>query len=310
MVKKDEADLQIHRAASPLACFHTHDLTTKLLSTGDGTEVLEQNLKPGGRFGLTPEDGGASFESFTVVCGHLRCEAPEPSVILEPGDSVSAWPVKTPWIFRAVDEVRLLYVSSRPVFSKAVQEMRQLMDLAVQVEARDGYTADHCSRIQEYADAVAQKMGLDAATQHTLLYGSFLHDVGKVDIPSSILGKAGPLTDDEWVVMRQHPTFGAKMVEHTFMQAAGRLIEEHHERFDGSGYPKGLQGQEIAIGSQIIAVVDSFDAMTTDRPYHRRMPAAQALAELIGLAGIKYDREAVLAFREVLAAETMMKEAR
>ena len=169
--------------------------------------------------------------------------------------------------------------------------------LAQVVEAKDLTTRGHLDRTQAYGVALARMIAPDLVEQPELGYGFFLHDIGKVGIPESILCKAGPLTDDEWVVMRQHPTIGAQIVEPIrFLGDAVQTIRHHHERFDGRGYPCGLGGDDIPLAARIFAVADSFDAMTSDRPYRDALPVERALQEIEDGAGGQFDPQIVEAF--------------
>jgi putative two-component system response regulator len=140
--------------------------------------------------------------------------------------------------------------------------------LGLTIEARDPYTAGHCERLARYAVGYGKAMGVDEAMLKALRLGGFLHDLGKIAVPDRILLKNGPLNAEEWVVMQTHPQIGAELVrEMRTLDGVRPIIRHHHERFDGSGYPDGLQGEEIPLGARIMAVVDVYDALRTVRPY-------------------------------------------
>jgi HD-GYP domain-containing protein (c-di-GMP phosphodiesterase class II) len=204
--------------------------------------------------------------------------------------------VQEPCILTAVTELVVLYVCSRPSFHLMSSELSNLLNAAVAVEQKDGYTADHCQRIQTFSEMVGKKLGLDPARQHNLLYGALLHDLGKVGVPDGILKKPGKLTADEWALMQRHTVIGRDMLVNTCFAAAALILEQHHERRDGSGYPRGLSGDEICLEAQIVAVVDSFDAMTTDRVYRPALPLEEVISELKGGAGRIYHPDVVEAF--------------
>jgi putative nucleotidyltransferase with HDIG domain len=190
----------------------------------------------------------------------------------------------------------MLYFSSQPSFDHVGQEAEKLMQLADTIEQKDGYTADHCKRIQDFSLRTAEYMGLSHDRLYLLNYGAYLHDIGKAKLPEGLLQKPGKLTPEEWMVMKQHPNMGRELLENSFLQDVGTLVEQHHERLDGSGYPKGLKGSEIALEALIIAIADTFDAMTTDRPYRKALPVSHALAEIRKYANQHYPREVVEAF--------------
>ena len=165
-----------------------------------------------------------------------------------------------------------------------------LLALSNAIEARDQYTHDHVLRIAAYAQTLAKELQWDEADCETLEFGAILHDIGKLDVPVSILLKPGPLTQSEWEQMRRHPAHGAHMLEGIdYLAPAIPIVLYHHENWDGSGYPEGLAGEKIPLGARLLSVVDSFDAMTTSRPYRDAIPPQDAFDEIIGLTGIKYD---------------------
>ena len=169
------------------------------------------------------------------------------------------------------------------------------------VELRDHYVETHSVHIAELALQVGLRLGLTAEQLDVLTYAALLHDLGKVTVPDAILHKPGPLSPEEWEVLRQHPTVGSQALQDVeLLRDAAQIVEQHHERFDGTGYPKGLAGQEIRIEARIIAAVDAYDAMTTNRPYRRALPPQQAVAELRRGAGTQFDPEVVDALIRVL----------
>lgn len=278
-------------------------MEVQLLASSNGMEVVRHVLEPRARWGLVPDPQGSALECVVVESGTLRWFRPGGDRMLGPGDCLVGNPVSETCLFRAETRVSLLYATSRPVFESYVQESARIMELAVQVEQKDGYTADHCRRIMTYSMDVGRRLGLGADRLWALHYGAFLHDIGKVTLPDTILNKPGPLSPAEWELVRRHPEAGREMVESTSLRAAGPIIEQHHERYDGSGYPRGLRGDQILIEAHIVAVVDSFDAMTTDRPYRRAKPAEQALQELRRESGIRYHPDVVRAFVQVFTGQ-------
>jgi ribonuclease P protein subunit RPR2 len=172
-----------------------------------------------------------------------------------------------------------------------------MKSLATVIEAKDRTTRGHLDRTQAYGLALARRIDPAIADDPTLGYGFFLHDIGKVGIPEHILCKPGPLSLDEWTVMRNHPIIGAQIVAPiAFLSEAIDLIRHHHERFDGSGYPDGLSGEEIPLAARIFSVADSFDAMTSDRPYRGSIGVDRALSEVRRGAGTQFDPDVVHAF--------------
>jgi ribonuclease P protein subunit RPR2 len=176
-----------------------------------------------------------------------------------------------------------------------------MKSLAQVIEAKDSTTRGHLDRTHSYGLALAGRIDPALAAMPELGYGFFLHDIGKVGIPEQILCKAGPLSVDEWDVMRTHPAVGALIVEPIrFLGNAVEIIRHHHERFDGAGYPSKLKGEEIPLPARIFSVADSFDAMTSDRPYRRALSLDHALEEIRSGAGTQFDPEVVRAFVDMM----------
>jgi hypothetical protein len=180
---------------------------------------------------------------------------------------------------------------------------RSVRALTAAVEAKDGYTEGHVSRVQRYAERVGQALELPEDEMKALRSASVLHDVGKIGIPDQVLNKADALSVEERKVMERHSELGARILANVSgMEGVARLVLHHQERFDGRrdaafpGYPGGLRGEEIPLGSRIIAVVDAFDAMTTDRPYRKRRPFPAAVEELRRERGKQFDARVVDAF--------------
>jgi putative two-component system response regulator len=172
-----------------------------------------------------------------------------------------------------------------------------LFALANAIELRDKYTREHVVRINAYAKAMARELGWDDERIESLEYGAILHDIGKIEVGSSILSKNGPLTPEEWEKMKRHPEDGAQMIGNVpHLSPAVPVILSHHERWDGTGYPGGLKGTEIPEEARLLSVVDSFDAMTTDRPYRAAISPELAYKEIIFQAGAQFDERMVEAF--------------
>jgi putative nucleotidyltransferase with HDIG domain len=172
------------------------------------------------------------------------------------------------------------------------------------IDARDHETTGHSFRVAHYALALARAMNIEGAPLRAIEWGSLLHDVGKIAVPDAILRKPDRLSEEEWFVMRQHPNWGFEMLADVkFLEPALEIVYSHHERWDGSGYPRGLEGEEIPLGARIFAVVDTYDSITSDRPYRRARSHADAVTELCRVAGSQLDPEVVEAFIRIPEAE-------
>ena len=178
--------------------------------------------------------------------------------------------------------------------------LETLDSLALAVEHRDGITGGHSHRVAHYAGLLGRQLGLPEPDRRNLYYGSLLHDIGKIGIPDSILHKPGRLTEAEWAVMRQHPEIGARLVERVeFLRPAVNIILTHHERYDGQGYPRGLRGECIPLGSRIFQIADTLDAIVSDRPYRLGQSLEAALDEIQRHSGSQFDPLVVEALQSI-----------
>jgi HD-GYP domain-containing protein (c-di-GMP phosphodiesterase class II) len=176
--------------------------------------------------------------------------------------------------------------------------------LAIAVEAKDECTGGHLVRVSRYGMLLTSLIAPDHANDIQFQYGFFLHDVGKLTVPDVVLSKAGPLTEAEWEIMRNHPAAGRAILDGIpFLAGAREIVYAHHERWDGKGYPNGLAGEEIPLGAQIFPLCDAFDAMTSDRPYRKALSIDAARSELIEGRGTQFRPDVVDAFLTVDAAE-------
>jgi putative nucleotidyltransferase with HDIG domain len=172
-----------------------------------------------------------------------------------------------------------------------------LAALSSALDVRDTETEGHARRVVRYMELIAEELRIPVDQHATLRRGALLHDIGKIGVPDHILRKPGPLTENEWYTMKTHPDLGAKIIAHIpFLEDVAVIIRAHHERWDGNGYPDGLAGEQIPLGARVFAVADSFDAMTSDRPYRRGRQLDEALAEVGRCAGAQFDPAVVAAF--------------
>ncbi len=184
-------------------------------------------------------------------------------------------------------------------FSDETEEI--LFALAQAVEQRDRVTAGHCERLALTSLAMGMAMGLDRDSLQALYRGGFVHDIGKVGMPDSILFKPGPLTAQEWVIMRSHPTRGEEICRHLkSLNPVLPIIRHHHERWDGSGYPDGLRRQQIPLLARVLQVADIYDALTNPRPYKPAFTAQEALGIIEGETALGWrDPEVSAVFQNI-----------
>lgn len=175
--------------------------------------------------------------------------------------------------------------------------------IAQAIDAKDPYTATHSRSVASIAVRIARAMGLDEGEVRRIRIGSLLHDIGKVGVPGNIIRKPLALEKHEDATMRQHPVISAEIMRPVqFLKEASEIVQHHHEHFDGSGYPSGLRGEEIPLGSRVILVADAFDAMTSDRPYRKGRSREEAIRVLQEHAGKQFDDAVVRALRSVVSS--------
>ncbi len=175
--------------------------------------------------------------------------------------------------------------------------MATVRALSNAVEARDAYTGKHAERVAAYGIAIARAVGLPRPESAETQFGFLLHDIGKVAMPDAILFKPDTLTAEERALMARHPIVGAEIIAGIeFLSEAAQVVRSHHERWDGTGYPDGLRGEEIPLVARVFAVADVLDALTTDRPYRPRMSLADARAMIVEASGTQFDPAVVRAF--------------
>jgi HD-GYP domain-containing protein (c-di-GMP phosphodiesterase class II) len=192
-------------------------------------------------------------------------------------------------------------IENARLFNALAESYDQTLDaLASALDARDRETEGHSRRVVHYALMIAQKMAYPGGSVNDLQRGALLHDIGKIGIPDAILRKPGPLTEEEWEIMRRHPEFGRRMLAGIpFLEEPLKIIYAHQERYDGTGYPQGLAGDAIPLGAKIFAVVDAFDAMTSDRPYRKAQPLEVARQRIVENSGTQFDPAVVEAFMAI-----------
>jgi len=296
--------------------------------------LLQQDIPPGAeiaRFGgdefsiILP---GFSLEEAAAVAGRLQDTVTELGALGEMGLSdeltVSAGVANLP--VHATDYRALLLAADEALYSSKVtgnskvqvylgvlEKIRQLVaaneremvnSLSVfmtLINVRDRYTYGHSERVAYYIKEFASHLGMEEELIRLLEYGSFLHDIGKLETPREILNKKGALTAEEWAVLRRHPQWGAEMLRPIgLLEPVIPMVLYHHENYDGTGYPEGLQGEDIPYFARILRIVDSFDAMQTFRPYHQPLPREEILLELEKGSGKEYDPQLVGSFMEML----------
>jgi putative nucleotidyltransferase with HDIG domain len=183
-----------------------------------------------------------------------------------------------------------------------------LQSLVAAIEARDRYTQQHSQRVTQLAVGIAEEMGCTQEEIDTIKFAGILHDIGKISVSDAILLKKGKLTEEETKVIQTHPLIGEKILRPLgLLPAEKAIVRHHHERWDGKGYPDGLVKEEVPLLARIIAVVDSYDAMTSNRPYRLARNDGKALDELVRCSGTQFDKDIVEAFKNIYLSKSFPK---
>jgi len=209
---------------------------------------------------------------------------------------------QSPWnLLLVLIPLGLVHVSLRSYMKLRHETKKTFESIVEMLHARDPYTYEHSKDVAELATAIAQKLKLHQDQVEQIRSAALIHDIGKLGVPDSILRKPGPLTEDEWRLMKKHPDIGADLIkELEIYRDIVDIIRYEHERWDGSGYPKGLKGEEIPIGARVVAAADIYHALTTERPYRPAYSHEEALRMIQGMRGEALDPQVVDALLSVL----------
>jgi diguanylate cyclase (GGDEF)-like protein/putative nucleotidyltransferase with HDIG domain len=191
----------------------------------------------------------------------------------------------------------------KEIDEKDVELITSIKTLISIINAKDRYTYAHTEKVVIYSRLLAEQLKLSEKDKKTLIYGAYMHDIGKINISKDILNKKMPLTEEEWSILKDHPVEGVEIIRPVIsLQHIIPLIAHHHERYDGNGYPNGLKGDEIPFLARVLTVVDSFDAMTSNRPYNKRKSYEEGIEELRRCSGVQFDPMIAHSFIEVIKA--------
>ena len=276
----------------------TEELT--LLAKGDETEIMQVKIIPDEIFYIDPGDKDGLMEFFFIIKGKVMYDNEGEAIYLSEGEYCYVKNLIKFTFFKAMTDVTLLYITNQPVFHLLSEEIKKMTEMITLVEGKDLYTNDHETRTRKYVIEIAEKLCLSKSQLIMICYAATFHDIGKINVPDEILNKPGPLTKEEFECMKKHAADGAAIVGNTYIKDAALAILQHHERLDGSGYPQGLKGEEICVEAKIIGVVDTYDAITSDRVYRKGRSAIVALDEIKSLVGKHYDQAVVKALEEIL----------
>ncbi len=204
-----------------------------------------------------------------------------------------------------LSDVAAMTVENLTLYTNLKQFYMDMVEtIARMIDAKDSYTQEHADRSRKYARLIAQKLNLPKEMVQYIEYAALMHDIGKIGIDDNILRKPGKLTTDEIRIIRSHPIIGNKIIAPvTFLNPVAPMVLYHQEWYNGQGYPEGLRAEEIPLGARVVAVIDAYDAMTSDRPYRKAMPRDYVISELKRGSGFQFDPKVVKAFIEILETE-------
>ncbi|MBI9012746.1 MAG: HD-GYP domain-containing protein [Clostridiales bacterium] len=270
----------------------------KLLAKSHNLEIMEQIIFKDKMFIVYPADTENLFEFFYIISGSIQSEILRTTLCQ--GDSFHFNALVEVTHFKALSDTRILYVINDSIFHLLSDEIKTLYEMMNSIEKKDAYTKKHCQRVQQYAYKIAVELKLDNETIESIQFAALFHDLGKIKIPDDILNKPEALSEKEYAIIKEHPKYSRDIITKLYFRDIEKIVLQHHERIDGSGYPNQLIGDDICIEAAIIAVADSYDAITSDRPYRSGLSKEIAVSELIKFKGTHYRNDVVDAFLNIL----------
>lgn len=291
-------DLFVLRSGDALVEVGQGENSFQLLVDYDNVNVVINHIKAASTVWITPGENHNYLEFYRLLAGEATLRRKDQEQPLRAGDSFYFVEYDEELTLIPHTDIDLLCVTSKPVFGDFMAFINDLNDLNEQIEEKDHYTFGHCKRVMRYVQAIGEEMQLSDEQAHNLLLSALYHDVGKCYLPLEILNKPGRVTDIEYEQIKKHPVHSGELLQGRFAPEVARIARGHHERLDGSGYPDGLKGDEISIETRILALADTFDAMTTDRPYKKGKSTQEAMAELSELTQF-YDADVLAAFQRL-----------
>ncbi|WP_028390282.1 HD domain-containing phosphohydrolase [Bacillus cihuensis] len=295
--------LRLMKEGSYIGQVTNNSTIISLLESNSNVEVMLQTVFKDRVFYLYPSDNPKVFEFIYILSGQIEYVENGRKTNLKKNDYFSAKNIKKPILFEAKTDVSYLWIITEPTFHHISEDIENLRKLVLNVESKDKYTYNHGIRVANYSVKIASKLNFSKDQMKDLYLAAELHDIGKINIPLEILQKPGKLTKEEFDIIKKHSKDGADIVSETSYKYLADIIEQHHERLNGSGYPNALKEDEILLPAKIIGVADTFDAMTEDRAYRKAFSAQFAMEEIKGLTGTHYDINVVEALESVLKEE-------
>lgn len=283
-------DVRMPQMSGPEVLRRIHEadpsIETIMISSVDEVETVRETLREGAYdYLLKPLEVPVVLDAIDRATEHrrLRIEVERHRENLE-----ALVDARTRQLREAIDRQEQIYTET-------------ILTLGAALETRDVETKEHSQRVAGYTIAICRRLGIhDTAKLTSIERGAYLHDIGKIGVPDHILLKEGPLNDEEWTIMKRHPVVGAEMLEGIeFLRESLALVRNHHEHWNGAGYPDRLRGEEIPMEARAFAIADALDAITSDRPYRKGQPIAEARRIIEEASGTQFCPAAVDAFRSM-----------
>ncbi len=253
----------------------------RLLCRHGGLEIMTQRLYKGAAVWMEPAQNKDDLEFFYLLSGTLTIHRPTDTLQAHAGDSFYFCGLEAEVTIDVEEDAELLYISTAPLFGESMDFQLELVHRIRQIDEKDHFTAQHSKNVMHYALALRKQLEqYCTASYGDMVLGSLFHDIGKCVIPDEILKKPGRVTPEEYEYIKRHAQASADILSTHYSASVCRIAQCHHERLDGSGYPNHLHGEEIPFESRILAVADSFDAMTAYRGYNRTKTFEDAALEL------------------------------
>ncbi|MDD4689591.1 MAG: HD domain-containing protein [Eubacteriales bacterium] len=289
IVKRENVDFLRNGDESGLALLLEHS----------NTEIMVQKIHKNSLVWITPADEKDMVEFFYIVEGEVSLETSNETIHLKENDCFYTNRLEHEVLLRSHMDLKIFYVSTRPIYNNLDSFNNDLNELLTRIDEKDRYTKQHCSRVADLCTLISKKLDCAEKVLNNLVIAALFHDVGKCFIPAQILEKKTKLTQEEFREIYKHPSNSKKILKDKFSEEICDIAQTHHERLDGSGYPYGLSGTDISLEARIIGVADSFDAMTTKRPYNDPKTYEDAAIELCEMSD-KYDSRVSDALKELV----------
>ena len=295
-IKKEKIDYQMDDSKRDLY----------LLLEQDGLEIMFQTVHKDSIMWIAPAEDKEAVEFFYIIKGNISLETSDETITLKENECFYTKNLKSKVLLKSNSDLKILYVATCPIFKSLDNFYDELNLLLDKITEKDEYTKQHCKRVADYCLFLSKKLKCTDNILDNIVIASLFHDVGKCIIPDILLQKKGKLSLEEFKEIYKHPSYSKKLLSGKFSSDIVKIAYEHHERLDGSGYPCWLRGNQLSLEVRIIAVAESFEAMTTKRPYNILKSYEEAANELYSMKD-KYDIKVTKALKDMVESGELQK---